>query len=64
MDQGDILSTAHRELSHAKAKFQPPPCNPLPISPWVAMSLLQKSIRRERRQLALRAAATLLHEVA
>lgn len=32
---------------------------PLPVSPWVAMSLLQKSIRRGRTPLALAAAATL-----
>jgi hypothetical protein len=30
------------------------------ISPWVAMSLMQKAIRRGRKHLALRAAATLL----
>lgn len=33
---------------------------PLPITPWIAMSLMQKAIRRGRTQLALRAAATLL----
>ena len=35
--------------------------NPLNISPWLAMSLMQKAIRRGRDELALRAAATLLH---
>jgi replication-associated recombination protein RarA len=34
--------------------------DPLTVSPWVAMSLMQKAIRRGRERLALRAAATLL----
>ncbi|TDK37031.1 hypothetical protein E2F50_09005 [Rhizobium deserti] len=34
---------------------------PLPISPWLAMSLLQKSIRRNEVRFALQAAATLLY---
>ncbi len=37
-----------------------PPVDPLPISVWQAMSMLQKSIRRGRTDLALNAAATLL----
>ena len=37
-----------------------PPVAPLPISEWVAMSLLQKSVRRNAPALALGAAATLL----
>ena len=37
-----------------------PDFNPLNISPWLAMSLMQKSIRRGREDLALRSAATLL----
>ncbi len=37
---------------------RPPPT--LPISPWVAMSMLQKSIRRGETQRALQAAATLM----
>lgn len=37
-----------------------PPCEPLPISPWVAMSAMQKGIRRGDLDLATRAAATLL----
>jgi hypothetical protein len=39
----------------------PPICDPLQVSPWIAMSLLQKAIRRGRKDLALRATATLLH---
>ncbi len=41
----------HREA------VQPPP---LAISPWIAMSMLQKSIRRSKTATALRAASTLL----
>lgn len=37
-----------------------PDLQPLAISPWLGMSLLQKAIRRGREDLALRAAATLL----
>ena len=35
---------------------------PLDASPWVAMSALQKAIRRGRKELALRSAATLLRD--
>ncbi len=38
-----------------------PEYRPLNISPWLAMSLMQKAIRRGREELALSAAATLLH---
>jgi hypothetical protein len=48
-------------LRDAIAEFQPPNCDPLTISPWVAMSVLQKAIRRGHKGLAFRAAATLLH---
>ncbi len=37
-----------------------PSFNPLNINPWLAMSLMQKAIRRGREELALRAAASLL----
>ena len=37
-----------------------PECRPLNISPWLAMSLMQKAVRRGREDLALNAAATLL----
>ena len=36
-----------------------PTYDPLNVSPWIAMSLLQKAIRRGQEHLALRAAATL-----
>src|ERR1700722_11487997 len=35
---------------------------PFDISPWLAMSLMQKAIRRGRAAIALRAAATLLRD--
>jgi hypothetical protein len=60
MTQPDPIGTARSLLRDALAEFQPPPCNPLAISPWVAMSLLQKAIRRGRKDLAFRAAAMLL----
>jgi MgsA AAA+ ATPase C terminal len=60
MTEPDPLGGARNKLRDAIAEFQPPPCHPLTISPWVAMSLLQKAIRRGRKDLALRAAATLL----
>jgi len=60
MNKPDILSTARQQLSDAISKSQPATCDPLKVSPWVAMSLLQKAIRRGRKDLALRAAATLL----
>lgn len=37
-----------------------PRFDPLNINPWLAMSLMQKAIRRGRKDLALRTAATLL----
>jgi hypothetical protein len=61
MDKDEVLSTAQHQLSNAIAEFQCPPCNPLPVTPWTAMSLLQKTIRRGCKELAIRAAATLFH---
>ena len=61
MNIPDILTIARQQLAGAIFKFQPPECDPLQVSPWIAMSLLQKAIRRGQEHLALRAAATLLH---
>ncbi len=44
------------------ASSEQPEFQPLNISPWLAMSLLQKSIRRGHDALAQRAAATLLRD--
>jgi hypothetical protein len=60
MTAPDSIGTAREQLRDAIAEFQTPPCDPLTISPWAAMSLLQKAIRRGRKDLAFRAAATLL----
>jgi MgsA AAA+ ATPase C terminal len=61
MTQSDSIGTARNQLRDAIAEFQSSPCITLTISPWVAMSLMQKAIRRGRTDLALQAAATLLH---
>src|SRR5215212_5437069 len=61
MNGPDILALTRDQLLEAVAQHSPPIPDPLPISPWVAMSLLQKAIRRGREDFALRAAATLLH---
>ena len=59
---GHDLTTAREQLVQAVAQFDPPPFYPINASPWVAMALLQKAIRRGRKQCALRAAATLLRQ--
>jgi len=61
MNKADVLSIARQKLSEAISNFQTPSCDPLNVSPWIVMSLMQKAIRRGEEQLALRAAATLLH---
>lgn len=48
-------------MHHLAARNRVPACTPLPISPYVAMSLLQKAVRRGQLPLALQAAATLHH---
>jgi hypothetical protein len=61
MNGPDILTIARQQLSDAISNFQMPTCDPMAASPWIAMSLLQKAIRRGHEHLALRAATTLLH---
>jgi hypothetical protein len=62
MNGPDILALTRDQLFDAVAQQVTPPIqDPLPISPWVAMSLLQKAIRRGEDHIALQAAATLLH---
>src|SRR4051794_17772367 len=56
------LLAARERLSDEIATFYAPPPVTLIASPWVAMSCLQKAIRRGRRELALKAAATLLQQ--
>jgi hypothetical protein len=54
----------HRnDLQHAVARQgEPPTPRPMDTSPWVAMSAMQKAIRRGREVLALCAAATLMRD--
>ena len=42
MTEPNSIGTARKLLREAVAEFQAPPCHPVTISPWVAMSLLQK----------------------
>lgn len=59
MNESDPISA--REQLAAEISAQTPfPYAPLAVSPWVAMSMLQKAIRRGHEDFALRAAATLL----
>lgn len=51
---------ARQRLAEAISQHSASSAIPLPISIWVAMSCLQKAIRRGRQDIALRAAATLL----
>lgn len=65
MDTNEFLATSYPELAEVlvdrqEGTFAVP--QPLEISPWLAMSLLQKSIRRGETGFALRAAATLLRD--
>ncbi len=60
IDKKDILGCFRQELMLPIAAYRTPPLSPLPISPWIAMSLLQKAVRRGEKAWALGAAATLL----
>ena len=46
MNKPDILTIARQQLSDAISSFQAPTCDPLTVTPWIAMSALQKAIRR------------------
>jgi hypothetical protein len=59
----EILHLIRHDLEHAVAERREPPTPyPMNASPWVAMSAMQKAIRRGREDLALSAAATLLRD--
>ena len=61
MNGPELFSQIRNELAHSIARrSQVPTFNPVRVSPWLAMALLQKAIRRGRTDLALQAAATLL----
>jgi hypothetical protein len=64
MNGPEILHLIRHDLQGAVAR-QGKPLTPRPMdaSPWVAMSAMQKAIRRGREDLALSAAATLLRDV-
>jgi hypothetical protein len=51
-----------RAQRSAGEEHEPAEYQPFDISPWLAMSLMQKAIRRGRAPIALRAAATLLRD--
>src|SRR5664280_237879 len=55
-----ILNDARQRLADEIFTYREPKPAPLNISPWVAMSCLQKAIRRGEIEFAQRAAATLL----
>jgi replication-associated recombination protein RarA len=59
----EILHLIRRDLQRVVAlQPKPPTARSLEVSPWLAMSTLQKAIRRERKDLALSAAATLMRD--
>lgn len=61
MNGPEIIAHFHHQLArHIAQRDRAPELRPLATTPWIAMSLLQKAIRRGREDLALRAAATLL----
>jgi hypothetical protein len=63
MNEPEIQHLIENDLRRAVGRHgAPPQADPLQVSPWVAMSLLQKAIRRGQEDLALRAAATLLRD--
>lgn len=63
MERNSIQEQCKTELAAEMVgrRTATPRAIPLPVSPWMAMSLLQKSIRRGEVGFALQAAATLLH---
>jgi hypothetical protein len=62
MEAIPVISNAREELAEAVRSGAISPPAPIACSPWIAMSLMQKAIRRGREDLALRAAARLLKE--
>ena len=63
MNGPEILHLIRHDLQRAIARRGGPPTpQPMDVSPWLAMSVLQKAIRRGREDLALRAAAILLRD--
>ncbi|MGE3643782.1 MAG: hypothetical protein AB7F96_07990 [Beijerinckiaceae bacterium] len=59
IDRTDVLTTFRQEIANSLDGYKAPPPTPLAISPWIAMSLLQKGIRRGEKVWGTAAAATL-----
>jgi MgsA AAA+ ATPase C terminal len=63
MNGPEILHLIRHDLQRAVGqRGRPPAPRPMDASPWVAMSAMQKAIRRGREGIALSAAATLLRD--
>ena len=62
MQRFPVISNAREELADAVGSGSISPPSPIACSPWLAMSIMQKAIRRGREDLALRAAASLLRD--
>jgi replication-associated recombination protein RarA len=63
MNGPEILHLIWHDLQRAVAEHgRPSTPRPMDASPWVAMSAMQKAIRRGREDVALSAAATLLRD--
>jgi hypothetical protein len=63
MNGPEIQRLIRHDLQRAVAeRGEPPTPQSMDASPWVAMSAMQKAIRRGREDLALSAAATLLRD--
>lgn len=60
MNGPTILNNARQRLADEIFSYREPVPAPLKVSPWLAMSCLQKAIRRGEIEIARRAAATLL----
>jgi hypothetical protein len=60
MNGTTIVNDARELLATEIFTYREPKPEPLKISPWLAMSFLQKAIRRGESEWAQRAAATLL----
>jgi hypothetical protein len=60
MNGPTILTDIRQRLADEVVAHREPKQSPIKISPWLAMSLLQKAIRRGESQLAHNAASTLL----
>ncbi len=60
MNGPEVASVIKQKFANTIAAWEPPPFEPMAISPWLGAALLQKGIRRGEEKFALRAAATLL----